>query len=415
MRAIWRKKIWSSVTICCVSFLLLFTFIYQSPRVATHTDEISWFFHTVFFDELFVKHNLDRSLWTSFEAFDHPVLSKYIFGSYLYMRQPSYGIERQLLLEKYGRWKFYTKIQPEEIPRTQFFPYVLEMREVNLAITIAVFIGLFVLYYVMSRQVLYSSLFTIVLGTNILFVSTLLRATTDSHYIFFLIWALVTYMVYLKTKEKKYLYGFAILASLSMSAKLIGAIVLVSYVSYGITQLYIKKSLLVLKEIFLVLVIFIITWIILNPTLYFSPVKNSITYFAFRNEQFTEQQTRETDEALLTVDKKIKWTYCTLFPPCERSYFFGLFAVPTILANSALFILGFIYLLKQTGKKVQKSVKFFFLLFFLVSGVVLISVVPLNWYRYILPLVITTTLLKCLGLQWAVDWVWGAIRRKKNM
>ena len=61
-------------------FFIFIFFKLQKSHVSYNFDEVSWFFHAVFFDELFLKHNFDKKFWLSFESFDHPQLSKYILA-----------------------------------------------------------------------------------------------------------------------------------------------------------------------------------------------------------------------------------------------------------------------------------------------------------------------------------------------
>ncbi len=44
----------------------------RAKTVPLERDEISWYFHTKFFDEAYLKKDLTSSLWYGYESFDHP-------------------------------------------------------------------------------------------------------------------------------------------------------------------------------------------------------------------------------------------------------------------------------------------------------------------------------------------------------
>lgn len=424
MQLLLRQKTWVVILVCSISVFLGIVFVQKSYRVTYHLDEISWFFHTEFFDELFIHRSLDEKVWTSFESFDHPHLSQYIYGAYLSMFEPSYGLKRDELLIKYGRWGFYDLHNADIIPRTEFHHYVTKLRELNVVITIASLLSIYILFHQVSKNILFSLLPVGILVYNLVFVVSMVRVTSDAHYLFFLVCALMSYVQYIHTEKKRYLYGFAILAGLSMSAKLTGLMLIIGFIYYCFFRMFAKKSVNDIKEAGIVIGLFFLVWIAVNPTLYFSPVRNSFIYFTHRGHIMDMHQKKFPEDALMTMPDKIAVSYCTLFAPQCNTTDVGGYTFPNLWINTTLLLAGIVksFILYSKGDKKKRSTILFLASIFSAISIITIVILPLNWDRYFLPLVVITTFIQSLGCLLLFNWITSRLKktpvlrnRKKKM
>lgn len=157
----------------------------QLSQVPYHTDEISWFFHTVYYEELFLRGNFKGVIWQSYESYDHPPLAKYVYGQYLYLRDRGVFNKRDELDAKWGRWNFYFDSKLGEIRESEFAPYIQQMREVSLALSVLSVSMLYMILMAVGGEWWLAMFVSGLLGANRLFQESMLRATSDSLYIYF--------------------------------------------------------------------------------------------------------------------------------------------------------------------------------------------------------------------------------------
>lgn len=402
----------------CIYFLFIlifFAFIFfklQKSHVNYNIDEVSWFFHTAFFDELFLKTNFDKNLWLSFESFDHPQLSKYIFGAYLFSKDKEYGYERDKLQAQYGRWDFYGIIgvsDSKAILNSPFSDHLNKMREVNLVTAFLSLVVLFLLCKILTQNTIISLLFCYSLAGNSLFIYSMKIATPDSHYIFFLLLALFSYMQYISTKRKLYLYLFGLFSGFSVAAKLTGAVMLIVYILYLTYRLFIKnkhKLAILLKEFLIVGSIVAIVWTITNPAIFYSPISSSIFYFSSRIEKLNSFSHLFPDVGLTSIQDRIYSAYCiSLSRNCHgysKDFDGQLFTSPFLNIPLALF--GILYVI-QLMKDRRKSEAIFLTILLIIVIIGTAVLVPLKWNRYYLPLTIFLMFLEFMGISYVVNFV----------
>jgi dolichyl-phosphate-mannose--protein O-mannosyl transferase len=193
-----------------VGFVALFVWalwIVQSTISRAHVvpferDEISWYFHTEFFSKAFIEKDMSSELWLGYESFDHPQVSKYLYGAFLYMFDPQYMTVRDDLERTYGRWEFYTGIESDPaIVSTEFPPIISRLRQLNVFLTLAIVLEIFLLGWILTRSYLAAIMVSTLLATNELFISAVTVGTSESHALFFSLMALILYFTSLKTKK----------------------------------------------------------------------------------------------------------------------------------------------------------------------------------------------------------------------
>ena len=380
-------------------FVYLFIGLLKSSKnIAYHTDEVSWFFHTDFFNQLFLERNLDKSFWESYESFDHPPLSKYIFGAYLYLKEKEVFIARDSLEDKYGRWMFYFKLDNKQLEEN-FSRYLNYMREANMIFTVASLVFVFLILYKLSKSLLISLALPLVLSVNNLFTTTMLRATSDAHYVAFMLVSIFLYLAYLKEKKLLHLVLFALFAGLSVSSKLTGALVYISYLLseayFFVTEKEVKEN---IKRLFFVFVIWFFVWWVQNPSIYLSPIANTIAYPKFRYEQSIRLQKAFPEVALINTKQRLKALGCTFLGlTCVETYYNGRLT-NWLVINLAALIAGIYFLALNIKRPKNKNIFIYFFLFALSVVGIVGGYLPLNSDRYYLPILIVIFTLQFMGI-----------------
>lgn len=260
-----------------ITFICLGIFVSnQVHKMPFHPDEVSWFYHTEFFKVLFIDHDITSPKWQSYESYDHPQLSKYIYGVVLYAYDRTIFIKRDFLETKWGRWSFYFN---NDFSYSEFEKYIYVMRYVQVLFVLGTVLILSKILIVLTKNYLLSILLPITLVYNDIFLSTMLRATSDAHMIFFVYLAF-----YLFIQKKQQIQVLAVFVALAISAKLTGLI----------------SIFFIPKKTALFFFILCAIWYIQNPALYINPIQNSWSYIDFRLVQSQRLQFAFSDIALIT-------------------------------------------------------------------------------------------------------------------
>lgn len=388
------------VIITVVFSAYIFIFLNNEAKIIPyHEDEISWFFHTKFYEEFFIKRNFDRSIWETYGGYDHPPISKYIFGWYLFLKDPSVFTKRDTLEQQFGRWQFYFDLRLSDISSTPFAQYISTMRQVNIVFTWFTLVTLVILLRQLGVSWMIGFIGVFILVQNQLFQISMLRATSDSHMIFFLLLGIVFYHQYIQSKDRYWMALFAMSLSFSTLTKLTGALLFFPFVAFELmTGMLLKQTIMRnIRNILIVSFIYFLVWVILNPTLYPSPIVHSGEYFAFRIRQSAILQYYFPEHALLSFRDRTHAVYCTLFTFCNESYEKGQL-IPWNWITFVLSIIGFIVLVI---KAIQKNTGDNYLFTSLVIVILIISIwlsIPLNSDRYYLPMLILVFICFSLGI-----------------
>lgn len=385
-----KKQLFASIIlIICINILFLFV-VFRAGSVPYVNDEMSWFFHIKFYEELFYKHDIRSSYWVSYESFDHPQVSKYLFGAYLHLRYSDVFSSRDALESLYGRWAIYSDPRLLDVSKTPFAPFIAVMREINVLFTYGTLCLLLVLLTVVTGHITAGIIFVFMLASSNLFMNTMIRATSDAHVTFFIIAAFTSLLIYSVTKKhrsKMVLFVlFSICTGLAISSKLTGAFLIIFYIYYEILQygLYrdtIGKS---LRRACVFLGIVWIIWYGTNPALYFSPISNSIQYVTFRNTQSAKLQHFFSDIAITSYQDKWRAIGCTFFKSsCPNTYENGrLF--PWILLNVVSVFWGVVVLMRSVQIRAKGQINLLLLSFSFVVVIVTGTYLPINSDRYYL-------------------------------
>jgi len=381
--------------------------------VELHNDEISWFFHTQFFKQVFITHDVTSSFWYSYESYDHPHLSKYIFGGYMYLRYPSVFEIRNGLEKTYGRWSFYFNPETPRIRSTVFAPYVYMMREVNMFFVggSCFFIG--VIIFLLSRSFVLSSVGMLIFAFNPFFMSVMVRGTSDSHVTFFMLASLVLYIRYGMKKRIVWLVLSSVCVGLAISSKLTGVLVLYAYVvmamlEWGNVRQRFGET---VRTVGILVVVSACTWIILNPTLYIQPIAGTIHYFDFRYIQLGKLQHAFPGISLDTIPARIHTVYCTLIDPACMGTFFRGVLFPNGLLNILAGIAGVLYLVFGMKDRTRSYSIVSFGVYTTSIFVVSTMILFINSDRYYTPMQISVFIVELIGVYGMITLVYSLIKQ----
>lgn len=356
-----------------IVFLLIFVSLVRNIKtVPYHSDEISWFFHIQFYEKLFLQRDLDQKFWQSYESYDHPQLSKYFFGAYLYAWDRKIFEKRDRLERTYGRWQFYFDPRLSTIQTSEFSPHILRMRQLNVAFTIGTLVLIFLLCQGIIKSMWVSLTVCVLLVFNPLFINTMLRATSDAQMVFFVLASL------LWLPSTPILSGLVIGAA--MATKLTGIIALYTAT---ITYIFLYKW----KQLIFLVIATCSVWYLSNPTLFLSPFAGSGQYISFRLYQSDILKAHFPEVALPTISSKINATFCELFSStCNK---FNGVLTPITFLNILITILG-IYVVYRKSKKM-------FIFICVVYGLNTF-ILPLYSDRYFILPSVVTYILSALGI-----------------
>lgn len=391
-----------TVFIACTYIILTIYCIYTAyPYIRSlpyESDEISWFYHTKFYD-LLTQGKIFEPYWHSLDAYDHPPLSKYVYGLYLRLHFGDYAAIRENLKTMYGEWSS-VDIAGTDMPHT-FGPFIITMRSLTALITVFCILLLSGLTLILTGNIFVAVIHALLLVHNGVFMTTMIRAVSDSHYIFLLTVSFMLFGMYCINRKYKILGVSAILGALSMSSKLTGVLYFLIVPAYLCIEAMLHR--IQTKQLYMSLGIVIfsgtVTWFIVNPTLYPSPVYNSYWYFVMRQSimDFQKFQEHNIPDVLRTIPQRSLALTCTLFNFASTKKCGNLNLTQFPLINYAFTVAGFISLTKQALRKKKNQMRFFL---FLLAGTVItvVSQLTFNWTRYFLPVFILFSVLFHIGL-----------------
>jgi hypothetical protein len=394
-----KGNLFRAVMVAAFAVLLWMYFSAASTRLVLDRDEISWFFHIEFFEQLFIKRNLDTQIWTSYESYDHPQLSKFLFGGYLWFRDPDIFAKRDALAREYGRWRFYFDPRTSDISNTEFAPILGMMRELNVWFTIGTVLVCGYILSFLGLPVILIVLMMLALSYNPLFQLSMIRGTADAQVIFFLFLALALYIRYGRTQSQGHLPLIAVTVAMAVSSKLTGFVGAVSYVAWEFILLTPTSPIkMIFKRMGLMLLLMFSCWIMLNPALYSDPLRNSFEYFAFRYRQSVILQQSFPDIALWTFKDKWHAIHCTLFTAHCGPLFKSGYLFPNPVVSYMFLLAGIVHLIR--GATAKNMTMVIFLVFLYIIILMVGFYLPINSDRYYLPLLLMNTMVQFSGIQY---------------
>lgn len=395
------------ITVFIVCALFIFASIrltLLSPQVAFNSDEISWFYHTEFFNQLFVKHNLNRQFWTTYESYDHPQLSKYIFGGYLFLQDKNIFTKRDILEQRWGRWNFYFDKNLSDISSTEFAQYIIKMREVNIPFAVGSLIFIFLCLSLSTGNIYIASFIPVLLLFNSLFITTMLRATSDAQMIFFVLLSVWIMCMDFAKKNFPLLLSFGFAVGCAVSVKLTGMIMFAVFVVYEYILIFLHKMKIIdfLKRFATILVTAGFVWFFFNPALYGDFYGGTGEYISFRLKQSVKLERYFNDVALKDTKSRTVATFCSLFnPSCARH---DGAMTPNVYINSVLFCIGFAVFLKKCRNTFALWTVFIFIICVLIVNT---AYIPLDSDRYYLLPVVVMYMVYAAGF----EEIWNVLRK----
>jgi len=263
-----------------------------------------------------------------------------------------------------------------DISTSPFRESIDRMRKVNVITSWFTIILMIVLLGQLAIPLSFASLLIVFLLHNRLFLESMLRATSDSHMIFFFVLSIVCYNQYIQSSRRKWIVVFAVSFGLSISSKLTGALLIIPFTLY---ELFIKRS---FRSFGVAVIISFTIWFIANPTLYSSPIGSSVEFFAFRMRQSIILQEFFPQVALTSVGSRVSVISQTLFQ----------FGVVSIFLSG----IGLVTLIKRMIR--GDFVSGFVTAVILVTAISIGLYIPLNSDRYFLPLIIVTFICFSMGI-----------------
>lgn len=378
----------SAIIIC--AFYIGFLSVSHATKIPYERDEISWYFHTKFFDEAFIKKNISSPLWYGYESFDHPQVSKYIYGAYLYAQNHDYFQLRDSLEAKYGRWAFYTNITSDEaITQTEFVPILHNLRTINLMTLPVIVILIYALFFQLSSSTIFSLAIVAILSTHPLFIYSTAIVTSDNHFLLFGLLAMYLYVRSIKSKHVFWIVSAAVASALATGSKLTGVFIAASiplHESLRVAFAHIPLT-VYFKRIGVFVTTLLLYWIFINPALYLRPLQGTWKYFSFRSFQSANIAYHVPTSALTTFKDKSDALVCTLFLHSCRDRFVNGSLTQVGILNIGLFALGLYFGFKQFFNK-NNFIRYWLTLGYLFSMAYLTTLANYTNRYYILPQII---------------------------
>lgn len=379
---------WFTLILCIAGIFI--TSVSRAKTIPFERDEISWYFHTKFFDEAFLKKDIFSPLWNGYESFDHPQISKYIYGAYLYLQDHNYSQVRDALEQKYGRWAFYTNITSDEaIADTEFVPILHNLRTLNVLTTTIILGLILVLFLQLTKSVIFSLLVTALSATHPLFVYSTAIVTSDNHLLLFGLLTIYTYLQSIKSKHPTWIILSAIFVALSIGSKLTGIFIFASVLLNELVQLVLKTTRVTtsIKRITLFVLVSALYWTAINPALFVRPFQGTWRYLSFRSFQSANIAYHVPEAGLTNLTDRSSALACTLFfHSCNVRFSNGSLTQFGII-NIGLFILGLYYGFRQLFNKVS-YIRFWIILGYIFAFAYLTILANYTNRYYILPMII---------------------------
>jgi len=285
-----------------------------------------------------------------------------------------------------------TKVQP-----------VLEARKLAFIFTLGILLICFAIGKMLRGSVL-GMILVLTLYNNPLFQNTTLTAMGDAPLLFFLVLELYLslrflrlYFVTFRELKLVLLSMFTgIIVGLGVATKLNAILAVHIFIAQLVLLFLSKIKTRGGKIIVFFLLSCFFTFYIINPYIWPAPLKNTLTFVQHRQSVIKLQQKIWKDEALTTVKQRVNTVVSqVLFPGGAYTTF--------SLKNSSLpldiiiFIFGLYVLARKMHSKSVNSYWFLAIWCFFLAAVTT-SVLPLNWNRYFLPIVVPVIFIQSLAI-----------------
>ncbi len=317
-----RPQIFQKFVTVAIGLVLIIgafvAFSRASSSLVYVNDEVSWFFHTKFYELAIIKQDFSSSAWQSYEAYDHPPLVKYIFGFVLWRFDKKYAFYRNALEQEITRWDYYydSEFSVYSYPELEKYLSVLRVYQVGVSsLTVGLFYSILMLIF---RSRLYSCIGCGLLITNPLFQATMLRAIPDGTMILLVFTVIAVMLLFFRSYSWKTALVSGIFLGSAISAKLSALAIVFGLLLFMVLKQFIHSRVrsIAHRQFGIVLIIATIVWFGINPSLYSHGLQHSYEYITFRIEQTHKIQYAYPEFTLMSLSQKVAASFCVVLYPC---------------------------------------------------------------------------------------------------
>ncbi len=361
-------------------------------------DEVSWVFHSRSVVRAIEGGDVQRTSWETYESFDHPPGAKYFFGLILWSRFDTFLQHVDEAQAQFGRWGMYANPEVHHELSGMLAQYIYTMRSMSLTLFMGIGVTIFWLAYTVTRRVATSLLLVVVCISNPIVIAPLVVATSDSLMVLLSLLAVTIGLYAVRSSSIAPYFLFGIVSGFAASTKITGAVIIIGYYLYETMAMMLEMGLerIRLARIALTFCAAALVWVLINPTVWFSPVGNTIRYAQFRLLQSAMLQRAYPEDALSTVNEQLEATFCS-FSRCGATN--G--NVVLLVFQCVLLSLALIAIWK---KRFYRNPRDLFLITTTITMTAIISVaIPLNWDRYYLYPIFGLTVLSAYGASYGLQ------------
>ncbi|MDO8451453.1 MAG: hypothetical protein Q7S76_01140 [bacterium] len=418
------------------------TYLRHIPRISySYWDEMLWVGRSYFFD-FFVRGDFTNNAWKTYQAYDQPKLTEYAYGAWLYPLYLKEQSKRQEQGFDYTKFLIINGFYEVDERFEQTYRSYLEEHAGEVAnfletddgfredyrgkygdkslktldlISHARTINAFLLsgavvagYYILLRLggLVPALVFSLSYGFNILLVTSGLKAHAEGLFVLLFNASLLAIIYYFTHQNRlRHVILFSILAGLTVSTKLNGIMVLISFIVLNLPSVFRKNSKkirgMLLSHMFLSIVLSLLIFVNLNPYTFSSPVTKVQDMFDWRMATAGGQANLFQSASLPTPASRITQIFDNFYNP-ERISSFNAFLyaesrVPYSWVLFVLFLGGITSEVIRIKKDQNKAAIILLVNFFLVLAFMSYYLL-LDWNRYYAHLVFFFVYYQSMGL-----------------
>lgn len=427
-----------SILFSFLTVIALFLFYrHFSDNLAISYYDEEWWIRDSYFFQFYTERNFDRNIWDSASSKDQPMLTRFVFGAWLY---PEYLKAKQnddtLNYSKFliSNGFYFTVRSPQNTtfiksPSNSFitlpigssgFPddlvkiygeginnnihLIQKVRELTLLLLIvAVIVPAF--FIKKQKGLLFALTFLFFYAFNTLIVGSGLMAQTEALFLLTFNSSLIfMFMYYLDNKKFKYLLIFSVMAGLCFSTKLNGIMLLFILIALEVKRLiFSKRNKYVVKALKNIAVAFLITvsiFTLLNPFVYSNPIGRILEMFNHRQGVVNIQMRIFPEYAINKIGDRYLYIAQSFFGNKHILEFNNIKFNSTINILRPILLIMFILGIYLEIKRAKNGNKFsnFILITFLVVVLTTGAYLQLSWNRYLIHLVLFFIYYQIVGL-----------------
>lgn len=393
--------------------IVLIPFLSNLESQRFHADENEWLHSTKYFKLFFIDRDFGNRQWKDWLAFDNPPVGRYILGFALLLGGYGGRIEELANMDLWDfardyKWNVsHGRMPPKELLLVGRFSMAIMG---SLACLLLYCIGKVIL----NRRV--GIMTAILLAFNPLMLLCGQRAMTDTPLIFFLTAniLLITffYNAFLKGKIRKAFFLAGLIGlniALSTGTKLNGGIAAIVFAAFCIYLIIIKvwqyrsskdvfpgtfamlkkdhQVKMILTSLLIAIFISLSVFVGLNPYLYQRPLKGQAVML-YHRMQVVKGQQKGFGSAITSISQKVQFVIQRTLIPGNYATLSSIFKIPI---DFILFLIGLFLLTYEEGKHLLKDTRPTYysvlILWVILTFVLIVAWIPLDWGRYYLPVV----------------------------